>query len=311
MKKNYLENYFEENNGVKERLTINKQLLIRIIGFIILSCIYLIIKALPSHNLEGDISTISSLDFYDTIMNLTFLIAVVGIIFLFINHFKPLQIKFKVKKIIFNILDWLIILPICVCLSTVVFNYFFTFAEVSGDSMLPTINNKDQLVLFYDKDYERDDIVVIDVQREHNLNIIQNKYYIKRLVGLPNDTMKIIKNNDKIEIYINDSLYNQDYYQNNSEVFDYTYFNIDKYTIENNLGIYIEGDGRVLFTYIDDNGNIERTYTIPEGYCFVMGDNRSNSKDSREIGLVRLEDVFGIIKYRVENNFILNWGEVE
>ena len=42
-----------------------------------------------------------------------------------------------------------------------------------------------------------------------------------------------------------------------------------------------------------------------------MGDNRSNSKDSREIGLVRYDDLAGIVKYRIENNFILNWGELE
>ena len=311
MKKNYLENYFEKNNGVKERLSINKQLIIKLIGFIILSCIYLITKSLPSHNLEGDVSTISSLDFYDTIMDISFIIAVIGIILLVINIFKPIKINFNTKKIIFNILDWLIILPICVCLSTIVFNYFFTIAEVSGDSMLPTIQNTEQLVLFYDKDYERNDIVVIDVQRGHNLNIVNDKYYIKRLVGLPNDTMVIKENNNKIEIYINGELYTQDYYKNNNEEFDYSFFNIEKYTVDNNLGIYIESDGKVLFTYIDNNGEIKETYTIPENYYFVMGDNRSNSKDSREIGLVRYDDLAGIVKYRIENNFILNWGELE
>ena len=121
----------------------------------------------------------------------------------------------------------------------------------------------------------------------------------------------ISENNNKIEIYINGELYTQDYYKNNNEKFDYSFFNIEKYTVDNNLGIYIESDGKVLFTYIDNNGEIKETYTIPENYYFVMGDNRSNSKDSREIGLVRYDDLAGIVKYRIENNFILNWGELE
>lgn len=310
MKKNYLENYFEQNNGVKERLSINKKLLVKIISFIILSILYLILKVLPSHNLDGDISSLSSLDFYDTIMDITFLIAVIGIIFLIVNHFKPININYSTKKIIFNVLDWVIILPICVCLSTIVFNYLFTIAEVSGDSMLPTIQTKEQLVLFYDRDFERDDIVVINIQKGHNINIINNKYYVKRLIGLPNETITIKNEDEKIVIYINDEVYNQEYYHN-LETFDYSYFGLDRFTTNSNNGIYIDEDGKVLFSYIDLEGNLQKSYTIPEGYYFVMGDNRSNSKDSRDIGLVRYDDLAGVVKYRVENNFILNWGEIE
>ena len=38
---------------------------------------------------------------------------------------------------------------------------------------------------------------------------------------------------------------------------------------------------------------------IPEGYVFVMGDNRNNSQDSRMLGLVAFEDIVGRASLRI------------
>ena len=37
--------------------------------------------------------------------------------------------------------------------------------------------------------------------------------------------------------------------------------------------------------------------TVPEGHCFLLGDNRDNSTDSREFGFVPVGDVFGLVQY--------------
>lgn len=49
----------------------------------------------------------------------------------------------------------------------------------------------------------------------------------------------------------------------------------------------------------DLNSGITYPYTVPEGYVWVMGDNRTNSADSRAFGAIPLESVTGhaVLRY--------------
>ena len=63
---------------------------------------------------------------------------------------------------------------------------------------------------------------------------------------------------------------------------------------------YVE-DGTVIFSYIDLEGNLQKSKTIPEGYYFVLGDKRETSLDSRnsEIGAIPKEDILGKVTLRI------------
>lgn len=141
----------------------------------------------------------------------------------------------------------------------VLFLYVVSVSQVVGDSMYPTLNDKDVVVLnkfiYKLKDIEREDIVSVSYD--------DTKYLIKRVIGIPGDTIEF-KNN---VLYINGEIYEESYLNNNVVTDDFSLKDID----------YDK---------------------IPEDMYLVLGDNRSNSLDSREIGLIKKEDVIGKISLR-------------
>ncbi len=89
-----------------------------------------------------------------------------------------------------------------------------------------------------------------------------NTKLIKRVVGLPGDTVEYKDN----KLYINGKYIKEEFLKNNQETYDFS---------------------------LEDLGY----ETLPDGYYFVMGDNRTNSTDSRVIGLVSAEDIEGTTNF--------------
>ena len=155
-----------------------------------------------------------------------------------------------------EIINWVVYF---VCLLAVVFvinTFVVQRTMVSGDSMYPYLHNKDQLMMdklsYRFHDPERFDIVVFPVVRDG-----KEEYYIKRVIGLPGETIQIIDG----MIYINGS-------------------------------VYLETQG---FPQMENAGMAAQEITLGEDEYFVLGDNRNQSEDSRfaDMGNVKLEDIEG------------------
>lgn len=128
--------------------------------------------------------------------------------------------------------------------------------QVYGSSMEPTLHDGDNLIVdkisYRFRDPERYDIIIFPPKYE------PKKLYIKRIIGLPGETIRI--DNDG-NIYINNIVLNEDY-------------GLDD--------IFRPGDAAEPITLGDDE-------------YFVLGDNRNNSTDSRAdaVGVIRRKDIVG------------------
>lgn len=152
------------------------------------------------------------------------------------------------------ILDGLIAVGIAVLVMT-----FIKPVMVSGDSMLPNLQDNNYLLLsrqaYTFGEPKHGQIVVFPVKKDGD------KLYIKRVIGIPGDTVKITGG----KVYINGTPQDQSY---------------------TNEG-YTPGDIKKL--------------KIPKGKLFVMGDNRAHSQDSRSdiVGLLNIKDVSGVVFFRL------------
>ena len=133
--------------------------------------------------------------------------------------------------------------------------YIIAPIQVNGVSMDSTLKDGDIMLLnklqYKRHGVERGDIVVIKSRGTH---------IIKRIIGLPGDSIKVEDN----VLYINGKEYKEEY--------------LDKGTVTNNFSL------EELFD----------TDQVPKGTYFVMGDNREDSLGSRILGFIDEDDIEGI-----------------
>ena len=94
------------------------------------------------------------------------------------------------KEIIKELAGWLLYIVLIIALTWTVVTFVGQRTEVSGSSMETTLSDKDQLIVdkmtYRFRDPKRYDIVVFPYQYQ------DNTYYIKRIIGLPGETVQIL-----------------------------------------------------------------------------------------------------------------------
>ena len=137
---------------------------------------------------------------------------------------------------------------------------------------------KDKL---FEKSPKRGDIIVFKLPGQENIN------YVKRLIGLPGETIKV--ENGKVLVKSKNSNSFKQISQKNDGIFIDTQH-------QKQIQQLIEDNYKIL--NITDNGPLDFTpeYLIPEDKYFFLGDNRDNSSDSRVmsgVGFVPKVNIIG------------------
>lgn len=155
---------------------------------------------------------------------------------------------------------------------------FLVVTKYSYGLRLPVLNKKIVDV----GSPERGDVVVFRYPKNPKVD------YIKRIVGLPGDTLAYIDN----ELYINGKKVSV------SQGSEQTYKSIDghSYTVD----VMTEELDGVLHQIQRDVGSVGRRnvkVVVPEGHYFALGDNRNHSTDSRFWGFVPDENLVGKARF--------------
>ena len=139
-----------------------------------------------------------------------------------------------------EIMEWIKSIALAIIVAILIKTFIFNTTYVLGSSMHPTLNEKDRLftnklTLYFSKP-DQGDIVILKAPDN------PNKDYIKRVIGLPGDTVEIIDG----KVYLNGEMLDENYLE----------------------------EGAYTHTYDDSQ------WIVPEDQLFVLGDNREIGRAS-------------------------------
>lgn len=225
--------------------------------------------------------------YYNWPMNIFILSSIVALIVL-ISAILYLNKKEALSEQVGNVVDWFRFVSMSLMFVLMVFMYFISSATVMQTSMSPTLENED-IVLIYHYSYEpkRNDIIIIDVTTDSYPNHAgEQDYYVKRIFGLPGDTVTFERKQSTDSYYI---LINGSYVENiyGEKYLARTNFNVPG----TSLGSYSEK------TMIEQG--LDANNQIKDGTYLAFGDNEDVSLDSRDLGVIKQSDIIGKVIFRL------------
>lgn len=164
------------------------------------------------------------------------------------------RIRYR-RRFIRTLLNTVAVLIVAAAAAVLISTVFMPVIQISGDSMNPTLRDGDILVTLNTDNVSRGDLCCVSWQ---------NKMLVKRVIGLPGDTVEISEDGS---VSVNGSLLDE------------------PYVSEKSLG----------------QCDAEFPYEVPEDTIFILGDNRLMSVDSRssDIGCIGKDQIVGRVLFRV------------
>lgn len=136
------------------------------------------------------------------------------------------------NRVVKEIVEWILTILIPVVVAMLIHNYLFTFARVDGDSMLDTFhtNNITGVSRLHYRIHEPQRGEIITCHYDDG-----DKLYVKRIIGLPGETLEIRNG----VVYINGEALQEDYIVHKDD------YSFGPYILEDNE-VLVMGDNRVV-----------------------------------------------------------------
>ena len=161
----------------------------------------------------------------------------------------------KPKGIVKELLGWIVYIAIIIGLTWLIITFVGQRTRVCGHSMEATLHDGDNLIVdklsYHFREPKRFEIIVFPYRHK------ENTYYIKRIIGLPGETVQVKDG--------------------------YVYINGEK--LDENYGLEV----------MEDAGIAAEPIELGEDEYFVLGDNRNHSSDSRDpsVGILHIDELIG------------------
>lgn len=214
---------------------------------------------------------------YDIVENLgsllfmfAFVISILMTIFIWIYFYTRGKWQDRLNmRWVYDTFDIVSIIPAFIAILTVLNSFVISPATVTHTSMEPTYFEGDNVFIFHMVTYDYNDVVIVETNNPLAGSTTQNEYYIKRIIGLPGDVVRIQNGN----VYVNDDL-------------------VEEENLKPNTNTYCE---------TGSNPDVDEvcTFVVPESEYFLLGDNRSMSLDSRALGTFKEKDMYGVVIFKV------------
>ena len=159
------------------------------------------------------------------------------------------------KGILKELLGWIVYIAVIIGLTWLIITFVGQRTRVSGHSMEATLHDGDNLIVdklsYRFRDPKRFEIIVFPYSHK------ENTYYIKRIIGLPGETVQVKDG----------------------------YVYIDGEKLDENYGLEV----------MEDAGIAAEPIELGEDEYFVLGDNRNHSSDSRDpsVGILHRDELIG------------------
>lgn len=166
------------------------------------------------------------------------------------------------KRTVAAIFDFLQGIVVFLAILVMVYLFIMSPQEINGASMEPNFHNGEYIltikILYKFRSPQRGDVVIFKSPLNKEID------YIKRIIGLPGDTVSLHNN----ALWVNDQKVEEPYLAPDVTIFG---------------GSYLQEGASIV---------------VPPDSYFVAGDNRPHSSDSREFGPININDFIGVAVLR-------------